>query len=92
MTPIEMFPAAKKYLQQWIGRLSQAPTVQAHDPLHQARRIKAIQTIMRKHGLDAEVHDFMEQKFGTRSTKELGPADLEKVYTKTMALKRARGL
>lgn len=90
MIPVTKFKAAEKYLLTWIGQLADRPTVQKKAPDIIAKRyIAFIQTNMKKLNVEERVRNYMEEKFGTRSLKDLsGLPDLERVYRYVGGLKR----
>lgn len=90
MIPAVKFAAAVKYLQTWIGQLTDRPAVQKKAPDAVAkRRITYIQTNMKKLDCETRVRDYMEKHFGVRSLTELPGADaMERVYRYVASIKK----
>ncbi|MBF0334598.1 MAG: hypothetical protein HQL40_13295 [Alphaproteobacteria bacterium] len=91
MIPVEKFPAAEKYLREWLGRLNSTKTAVKRDPEHQKKRIIAIQTVMKRHGLEERVRGYMRKTFCCGSLKELDHEALERVYRYSMRIKGVDG-
>jgi hypothetical protein len=92
MIPKDKFPAAKRFMQQWIGRLSDRPTVQKKDPGLRTRRIRAIKTNTRQDTvLEAKVLAYMQNNFGKTSVGDLDQQELEQTYRYMLGTRKPRG-
>lgn len=80
--PIEQFEAARKFLHQWMGRLSSAPSASVKDGEKWRNRRYALIKINSKEPEDAEaLANYMKRNFPkVDSIKELSNDELDKVY------------
>ncbi|SMH62879.1 hypothetical protein [Azospirillum agricola] len=91
MIPVGKFSMAERYLQQWLGRLSGTAAAQKEDDGLRSRRIKYIQTNMRKLGFEERVRGYMDGQFHVSSLSDLSIEQIEKVYRYVAGLKKSLG-
>ncbi len=88
MIPLEKFRDAEKYLQMWIGRLNNRPSVQKKVPdAVRKRRIAFIPVNMKKLDCEETVRGYMEKNFSVRSLTELDMKQLDRVYHYVSSIK-----
>lgn len=79
--PIGQFDAARKFLHQWMGRLSSAPSASVKDGEKLRNRRYALIKINSKEPEDAEaLATYMKRNFDAESLTELSNDQLERVY------------
>ena len=91
MLPATKFKTGEKYLQTWIGRLTGSKTAEKKAPeTVKKTKLSYIRTNMRKLKCEDKVRDYMDSKFGVRSTSDLPDLDaIKQVYNYIASLKRS---
>lgn len=79
MIPFEKFPKAKKYLQDWIGRLNSMPSTSVKDGDAWRKRKYSYIKVNSKNAPEA-VNTYISKNFGATSLTELSNDELERVY------------
>lgn len=89
LIPHGKFDQAERFLGEWIGRLGNTATAKRKDPEGQRKRFLAyINTNIKKLAVEERVRDYMAIHFATRSLRELGIDQLQRVYQYVAGLKR----
>lgn len=82
------FDRAKKYLQQWIGRLNSMASAPAKDTDWRSKRFTAIKTRCKKQLGDADAYKpYIKKYFKAESLTDLSTDELQRTYTYIMAKK-----
>ena len=91
MIPIDKFEAAEKYLRTWIGRLSSSKTAQRKDSDWRKRKYAYIHTNIKKYSLEQRLRQYLRERFGVTSLKDLSDDELQKTYQAVAYWKRTLG-
>lgn len=89
LIPIEKYDSAEKYLRKWIGRLNSAVSAPKKDPNWRKKRYSHNHTVAKKYGFTDRMRAYMLDKFGVTSQRDLDNDELDQLYRRMAAWKRA---
>lgn len=80
LIPLDKFNEAETYLRSWIGRLSSLKTAPKKDSNWRKRKYAYIHTNIKQFSLETKLREYLQQKFGVTSLKDLSDEELQKTY------------
>lgn len=89
LIPHEKFSAAEKYLRKWIGRINSAKSAPKKNTEWRSQRYRHNHVVAKKHNLYPNMRNYMMEKFGVESQRDLDNDELDQLYRRMAAWKRS---